>query len=268
MSNKSVEAVAWAEVDDMRWIDVAVTNKEAFIVNCDEGFREHLNGIWWEDNFQIDAPIHLPTGVYRWQQFKIGFWQEDDGMNVTDGEFVPYTLPEVAALTTQHDNTDLIAGVHKPSAVEVDFMQALLDRYGESGNLVDLSDWPGFMAVVRKHLPRLQAADALQASPRELRDIPRDIAELALKLGEVEWGATAEKVAAEHVADFTETLRLTRENFDLADIPVQLQGLYLKGTETVVCHTGTSPNSATIARTLAGLWNTFLADARTALDQG
>lgn len=106
-----------------------------------------------------------------------------------------------------------------------------------------------------------------KASLREV-DIPREIAELALELGEVEWGATAELVAAEHIADFTETLRLTREHFNYEDVPVQLHGLYLKGAETVVCHTGTSPNSPTIARTLAGLWNNFLADARTALGDG
>ncbi len=34
-----------------------------------------------------------------------------------------------------------------------------------------------------------------------------------------------------------------------------MHGLYIKGTETVICHTGTSPNSGQIARALAGAWN-------------
>ena len=86
-------------------------------------------------------------------------------------------------------------------------------------------------------------------------DIPRDIAEQVLRMGRAEWGATAEKDEAGHLADFTSTLRLTREHFNYADVPVAMHGLYLDGTETVLCHTGTSPNSATNAQALTGAWN-------------
>lgn len=69
------------------------------------------------------------------------------------GYAAAFARHRLEATARQHDNAEAVAG--KPSAVEVDFMQALLDRYGEGGHLVELHDWRGFMAVVRKHLPRL-----------------------------------------------------------------------------------------------------------------
>ena len=86
-------------------------------------------------------------------------------------------------------------------------------------------------------------------------DLPRDIIEQVLSMGLVEWGATAEQKSEQHVDDFRETLRMTREAFDYEDVPVSLHGLYLEGTETVLCHTGTSPNGGPNAQALAGAWN-------------
>jgi len=88
-----------------------------------------------------------------------------------------------------------------------------------------------------------------------LEEIPSHIAEQVLSMGRAEWGATSEKTSAEHLADFENTLRLTRENFNLEDIPVQMHGLYLEGAETILCHTGTSPNSGANAQALVGAWN-------------
>lgn len=85
--------------------------------------------------------------------------------------------------------------------------------------------------------------------------IPRAIAEQVLSMGRVEWGATAELTEIGHVAHLTETLRLTRKQFDCEDVPVPMHGLYLEGMETVLCHTGTSPNSGANAQALAGAWN-------------
>lgn len=85
--------------------------------------------------------------------------------------------------------------------------------------------------------------------------IPDHISEQVLSMGKVEWGATGEKTASEHLSDFENTLHLTREKFNLEDIPVAMHGLYLEGTETVLCHTGTSPNSGPNAQALAGAWN-------------
>lgn len=100
------------------------------------------------------------------------------------------------------------------------------------------------------------SSDDGAASVSTLRaSIPDAVIEQVLKMGLVEWGATAEQRAEQHVDDFRETLRMTREAFNYADVPVRLHGLYLEGTETVLCHTGTSPNSGANAQALAGAWN-------------
>lgn len=96
--------------------------------------------------------------------------------------------------------------------------------------------------------------------------IPREIVEQVLDMGKVEWGATDEQVSEKHIESFAKTLRLTRENFNYEDVPVRMHGLYLEGTETILCHTGTSPNSGVNARALAGAWN-WLYDQCTALNE-
>lgn len=85
--------------------------------------------------------------------------------------------------------------------------------------------------------------------------IPPQIVEQVLSMGKVEWGATAAYTDAGHLEHLAESLRITREHFDFEDIPVPMHGLYLEGTETVLCHTGTSPNSGANAQALAGAWN-------------
>ena len=106
-----------------------------------------------------------------------------------------------------------------------------------------------------KRVSAISAPFHTMARPSEKVEIPRDIAEQVLSMGLVEWGATDRKLAADHSADFTETLRKTREHFNFEDVPVQMHGLYLEGTETVLCFTGTSPNSGANAQALAGAWN-------------
>lgn len=88
-----------------------------------------------------------------------------------------------------------------------------------------------------------------------MSQIPREIAEQVLSMGRVEWGRTDEYTEVGHLAHLRESLRLTREHFNFADVPVAMHGLYLEGTETVLCHTGTSPNSGPNAQALAGAWN-------------
>ena len=75
----------------MEWVDIAVTDGGVFIIDCDTGFSEFREGCFWEDNFQEEEPI-LPKGAYRWHGFKVCFWDADDAMNVTGGEFLPYVL--------------------------------------------------------------------------------------------------------------------------------------------------------------------------------
>ena len=113
--------------------------------------------------------------------------------------------------------------------------------------------------------------EALEAENERLREaldvkIPRDVAEQVMEMGRVEWGATAEQTANQHIEGFSNSLRLTREHFNLEDVPVQLHGVYLAGTETILCHTGTSPNSGPNARILVGLWNRLYDEARAALE--
>lgn len=86
--------------------------------------------------------------------------------------------------------------------------------------------------------------------------IPDEVAEHVLAVGKIDWGATAQQSDAEHIADFQHTLTKTREQFKTPDDTV-LHGLYLEGTETVLCHAGTSPNSPTNAKILASLWNSL-----------
>lgn len=85
--------------------------------------------------------------------------------------------------------------------------------------------------------------------------IPADIAEQVLSMGKVEWGATAALDHAGHIEHLAGSLRMTREHFNFDDVPIQMHGLYLEGGETVLCHTGTSPNSGPNAQALAGAWN-------------
>lgn len=84
--------------------------------------------------------------------------------------------------------------------------------------------------------------------------IPSAIAKHVLRMGKVDWGATAPKSDEDHLEDFRGSLAKTREHFS-TEGPQRLHGLYLEGTETVLCHTGTSPNSGENARVLAGVWN-------------
>lgn len=99
---------------------------------------------------------------------------------------------------------------------------------------------------VKRLREALEAVDGL---------IPTDVITSILSIGRVEWGATEEKSSEDHLIDLDDTLRMTREYFDLEDVPVAMHGVYIEGSEVVVCHTGTSPNSPQHARILTGAWN-------------
>lgn len=126
------------------------------------------------------------------------------------------------------------------------------------------SEWPGSDQLAERLDPRLaRPTDATAA----MEAIPADVAEQVLAMGRAEWGATAEQTSEAHLADFANTLRLTREHFNFEDVPVKLHGLYLEGTGTVLCHTGTSPNSGANAQALTGAWNWLHDQATAALAQ-
>ena len=91
--------------------------------------------------------------------------------------------------------------------------------------------------------------------------IPEHIAAKLVELGPVEWGATEPMGDLAHGAHVANSVALTAEHFGQTE-PQRMHGLYLNGTETVVCHTGTSPNAAVIAQALAGAWNWLVEEAR------
>lgn len=71
------------------------------------------------------------------------------------------------------------------------------------------------------------------------------------------------------MADTANSVRLTAEHFGQTE-DQKMSGLYMAGTDTVICHTGTSPNSPETARILTGLWNHAVQqakDARAALSE-
>jgi len=90
-------------------------------------------------------------------------------------------------------------------------------------------------------------------------DIPDELEARLLAAGPAQWGNTGAKPDIEHLVEFAQTLTLTREHF-ATDGDAELHGLFLDGTNTVLCHTGVSPNSPVHARILTGLWNALHAE--------
>lgn len=158
------------------------------------------------------------------------------------------------ALSTQSAELDALRG-------EVERIAYFVEPHYKGAGLEAKADWiiEQLSHSSAKREAEIEEAEAIIAQLCDrvagLEEIPSHIAEQVLSMGRAEWGATDEKTSAEHLADFENTLRLTRENFNYEDIPVRLHGLYLEGTETVLCHTGTSPNSGANAQALAGAWN-------------
>lgn len=84
--------------------------------------------------------------------------------------------------------------------------------------------------------------------------IPADIAEHVLSLGRVEWGQTHAHDAEGHGRHVADSVRITAANFG-QDGDQRMHGLWLAGTETVLCHTGTSPNAPKTTQAIVGAWN-------------
>lgn len=92
---------------------------------------------------------------------------------------------------------------------------------------------------------------------RKWQELPGDVIAHIRKLGPVEWGAIGPKTDEEHLDDFRRTLTITRDSHGVTEEQTSLHGVYLRGTETVLCHTGNSPNGGSTALIIAGLWNGF-----------
>lgn len=133
-----------------------------------------------------------------------------------------------------------------------------LERYEEHTAEAFAHHREASTAELRAEVKRLREEITL------LKSLPDDIAETVLKLGPVEWGQTEAKDAEGHGASVKNSVELTAAHFQ-QEGPQVMNGLYLAGEETVVCHTGTSPNSAQVARALTGAWNLMHDHARKAL---
>lgn len=96
--------------------------------------------------------------------------------------------------------------------------------------------------------------------------ILKEMQEAAVAIGRVEWGSTHALDAEGHAGHTKNSVQITAENFE-QEGPQKMHGLYLSGTETVLCHTGTSPNSPTHARIMTALWNNFVDNAEAALEE-
>jgi hypothetical protein len=93
--------------------------------------------------------------------------------------------------------------------------------------------------------------------------LPADIAEHVLSLGRVEWGQTPAHDAEGHGQHVATSVRLTAEHFG-QEGDQHMHGLWLAGTETVLCHTGTSPNAPKTTQALVGAWNWLVDQASAA----
>ena len=88
-----------------------------------------------------------------------------------------------------------------------------------------------------------------------------ELATLAADIGPVEWGLTNPMSATEHGKMTKRSVKITAETHNQIEDQA-MQCLFVEGTKTVLCLTGTSPNSPNTARLLTGLWNKFVADSR------
>lgn len=91
--------------------------------------------------------------------------------------------------------------------------------------------------------------------PASKIELPDDVIESLLAMGRVEWGTSLHQPDEKHVEDLRDTLRITREYFGTEEEETAVHGVYLAGTNTVLAHTGNSPNSPQHARILVGAWN-------------
>lgn len=172
-----------------------------------------------------------------------GFWNEDE----SDLGF----LLQIAA----RHRLAALASAPAGGGVEDEYIydelwQAIADATRIKGGAIAIS-----VKAFRDSIRDTGSAAAL-ARPRGAvgEPLPADVAELVNRIGRAEWGATDALDADEHGKHVADSVRITAANFDQTE-PQRMQGLYVEGTETVICHVGTSPNSPAVARALAGAWN-------------
>lgn len=108
----------------------------------------------------------------------------------------------------------------------------------------------------------IELDEPCEPPPQNGGALPQDIVDSLLAIGPVEWGRTLSQTDEMHIADFTSTLRLTREHFGVTQDKTTIHGVYPAGENVVLAHMGTSPNSPQHARILVGAWNELVERAR------
>jgi hypothetical protein len=112
------------------------------------------------------------------------------------------------------------------------------------------------MVVAMQSEKHRAAIDAMNAAAERVTiELPEDVIDSLLSMGRVEWGTSLHQTDEKHVEDMRDTLRITREYFNTEAEETAIHGVYLEGTNTVLAHTGNSPNSPQHARILVGAWN-------------
>jgi hypothetical protein len=131
-----------------------------------------------------------------------------------------------------------------------------------------LDDALGFLTdlerpIVAQAFARHRLAHSHPAATGSVRvELPADIAEHVTKIGRVEWGQTPAHDAEGHGRHVADSVRLTAAHFGQTG-DQHMHGLWLEGTETVLCHTGTSPNAPKTTQALVGAWNWLVDQAAT-----
>lgn len=198
-------------------------------------------------------------------------WSGGDGdeaavvINIYHAMYAVASQPPALAAHTDDQAVDLLAAAMKaklaiqrargyggwdePKRCPVERLAGMLVDHIAKGDPVDVANFAMMLfcrdggGVAMAHAGRTAVAQ-----------IPQDIAELVLRVGRAEWGSTPAHDADGHAEHIAESVRLTAEHFGQTE-PQKMSGLYIEGTGTVICHTGTSPNSPGIARALTGAWN-------------
>ena len=131
--------------------------------------------------------------------------------------------------------------------------------YGGPNYLAELT---ALQAALRRLATPPQAASEQGVKPVAV-DVPDEIAAFILECGEVTWVGGEPMTAEQHGEGFAEAVRITNAKHGMDGQMVAVHGLALGGGDgDLIALTGTSPNSATSARALVGLWNYLLANIR------
>lgn len=112
-----LEQQAREERPNMGWFDIAVDNKgNVWVLDYSSDWNAFAIEPHWEDNFEIDAPSHLAPGAYRWSNFLVGSWGDDDAIAIRGGDFTSLAfraaqpgegLPDIGPLELTEDGLSL-----------------------------------------------------------------------------------------------------------------------------------------------------------------